>query len=169
MRKNCVILSLLLSTVLIAPLLSQNQGYFAGSSPTSLNNPYYEGYQMGEMAAGNGIWWGVGSFVAGCCLGGIVPIDYGLLIPVASAVGGCIPLAFAAINNPKPSMYLIRHDNPDYSMGYSEGYAKAQKKNNIISAAVGTGASVAVAFGAMILVANAYYDDDYDDYKADLT
>jgi hypothetical protein len=169
MRNRFFIFALLITTAFVTPLFSQSQSHYSRTRSASVPSDYYEGYHMGQLDAGSGVWWGVSSFVAGCCVGGIMPYNSGLLIPAASLAGASIPLIAAAVSKPEPSMHLIRYESPDFIRGYSDGYTKAKKSKSITAAVIGTGASVVIAVGAMIYaptVIDYYYEDGY---KANIT
>lgn len=163
MNRTLFIAIMVLLSCIAAPLFSQTAVYDVVPAATPLTATYNDGFNMGSMSASGGTWWGVGSLVAGCCVGGVMPVSLGWGVPLVSAAAGSIPIAVAAAGNPQPQpvmLMTLEQKGPDYINGFRAGYSQAQKKKNVSSAAIGMGISVALAVVAVLIIENAPEDDE---------
>jgi len=159
MKQFLFVAAVFMLLCLCSPLFSQYGDNNGAENPATTlvnNNPTYnDGYRMGMASASPSPWWGVGSLVSGCCVGGLMPVSLGWGVPLVSAAAGSIPILVAAAGNPSPNPVMImtmESKGPDYISGFKVGYGESKKKKNISSATVGMGISVALAIGAVLLI-----------------
>jgi len=139
MNRILFIAVMVLFSCFTAPLFSQSTIYDVVPAAAPPAATYNDGFSMGSMSASSGAWWGVGSLVAGCCVGGVMPVSLGWGVPLVSAAAGSIPIAVAAAGNPQPQPIMLmtmEQKGPDYINGFRAGYSQAQKKKNVSSAAI---------------------------------
>lgn len=147
----------------MVPVFSQTTSNNVIATANPPMGTYAEGFNLGSMSAGSSTWYGVGSLVSGCCVGGLMPADMGWGVPLVSAAAGSIPIIAAAVSTPQPQPYMVmsmESKGPDYINGFRDGYSKAKKSKNMSTAALGMGLSVAIAIGTVVLIQSAEEDEE---------
>ncbi len=163
MNRVTFIILLLFMATCVLPVIAQTGNNNIAVTANPPTGTYADGYNLGMMSAGSSTWYGVGSLVTGCCVGGLMPASMGWGVPLVTAAAGSIPMIVAATGNPQPQPVLLMSmegKGQDYVNGFRTGYSQAKKHKNISSSAVGLGVAVGLAIGAVVLLQAAEETDD---------